>query len=130
MSLKPVYVFEGRRWLPLARAATLLATNTASIKRAISEQELDWRQLKPNSSTLLVAEDDVRRLGEKRAGAKKLTARRAKSGTRTASERKRSMLHVPDRRSMRSGAVFVRTWDPAPISLPISGGTEKESNKT
>ena len=32
MALKPVYLIEGQRWLPMAHAAALLGTNAATVR--------------------------------------------------------------------------------------------------
>jgi len=42
MPLKPSYAREGRRWLPISRAAELLSTNAAGIKKLMASGELEW----------------------------------------------------------------------------------------
>ena len=61
MALKPVYLIEEQWWLPIARAATLLGTNPASVRRWVGDGTLEWCQL-DHSMTLLVLERDVLRL--------------------------------------------------------------------
>lgn len=56
------YVIEGRRWLPIARAAKLLRTNAQAIRRLMGEGRLDWRQTRANSTKFAVAEDEVMKL--------------------------------------------------------------------
>lgn len=124
MARKPVYLVEGRRWMPEARARKLLATNAVTMKRLMGDGSLEWLQ-NPRGLALLVLEGDVLRLREERGVAAKEVARRADAPLRTADQRKASMRLVaaPTERlyPLRGPGVFDRTWDPSPWPLPISG---------
>lgn len=123
MPRKPVYLVEGRRWLPQARARALLAASAATVKRMMGDGSLEWIK-SPRGLALLVLEADVLRLRQERGAAASEAARRASAPLRTASQRKRSMRQVaaaPAGAGPRGPGVFERTWDPAPLPLPISG---------
>lgn len=125
MALKPVYVIDGRRWIPIARAATLLATGAATIKRLMADGALEWAQSSRGSRTLVVDEAGVLRLRQERGVAGKELKIRANASTRTAAERRASMRSaapaVGDDPPARSFGAFDRTWDPSPSVPPISG---------
>lgn len=53
------YDIEGRKWLPISRAAKLLGTNAQGVRKLMSEGALDWRQSRTNSMTLVVEEKGV-----------------------------------------------------------------------
>jgi hypothetical protein len=67
---KPRYELDGKAWLPITRAATLLKTNALGIRKLMSEGALDWRQTRANSRTFIVAEEDVLQLRKKLPPAK------------------------------------------------------------
>ncbi|MFB0873312.1 MULTISPECIES: hypothetical protein [unclassified Sphingobium] len=79
MAMMPVYVIDGARWVPLARAATMLATNIATIKTLMGGGQLDWCQRSPGSKTLFVREADLLRLRGERQTFKTEVKRRASS---------------------------------------------------
>jgi hypothetical protein len=121
MALKLSYTIDGRTWMPLSRAATLLATNVVGVKRLMGSGDIDWRQLRAGSTTLLVDEAAVLALRLSRGIPAKQRARENAAATRTAQARGRSMLATPPEAARRSSGAFVRTWDPAPANLPVSG---------
>lgn len=125
MPLKPVYLIDGRRWIPLGRAATLLATNTATVKRLMADGSLEWTQRAAGSTTLLVEEAGLLRLRTARGAAGKEREARATAATRTADRRGASMRRtIAPPGSGGSGTNFgilVPTWDPSPSVAPISG---------
>jgi hypothetical protein len=53
------YEIDGKRWLPLSRAAKLLGTNAQGVRKLMSEGRLDWQQSRANSMTLVVEEKGV-----------------------------------------------------------------------
>lgn len=124
MARKPVYLVEGRRWMPEARARQLIGTSAAGLKRLMGQGALEWIQ-NPRGLALLVLEDDVLRLRSERRVAAKQVAQRADAPLRTADQRRASMrattaLGVGGFPG-RGAGVFERTWDPAPLARPIAG---------
>lgn len=121
MALKPSYMIDGRTWMPVSRAAALLGTNTTGIKRLMGSGDLDWCQLRPGSTTFLIDEAAVfaRRLAEGTPARQR--ARSADAPIRTAQQRGRSTLAMPLESSRRSSDALIRTWDPSPVDLPVSG---------
>lgn len=121
MALKPSYTIDGRTWMPLSRAASLLGTNIAAVKRLMGSGDLDWCQLRPGSTTFLIDEAAVfaRRLAQGTPARQR--ARAADAPIRTAQQRGRSMLAVPPESGRRNSGALIRTWDPSPVELPISG---------
>ncbi len=128
MSVKSHYTIDGQRWLRIGAATTLLGTNGATIKKWMGDGTLEWRQLRDNSPTLLVSERDVLHLRANRDVARKETAKRAAAATRSADETGRSMRRTAPPSGYGSG-VFTRTWDPAPLPLPISGRDKPDPNR-
>lgn len=132
MARKPIYIIDGKRWMPEARARQLLATNAATMKRLMGDGSLEWTQ-NPRGLALLVVEADVLRLRQERGVVAKEVAARAQAPLRTADTRKRSMLKVaaPTERlyPLRGPGVFDKTWDPSPYALPISGREAKVRKK-
>src|SRR3546814_16571173 len=53
------YEIEGRGWLIASRAAALLGTNAAGIRKLMGDGTLEWRQARTNSSVLVVDERQV-----------------------------------------------------------------------
>lgn len=124
MALKPVYVIEKARWLPLVRAAEMLGTKPVNVKRWMGDGTLGWCQLRPNSKTLLVSECDVLLLRGKRDVVHSETAKRAKSATKSAAQTGKSQLRQPTINTARgSFDVFTPTWDPA-THLPLIPGRD------
>lgn len=128
MPAKSHYTIDGQRWLRIGAAIALLGTNGATIKKWMGDGTLEWRQLRDNSLTLLVSERDVLRLRATRDVASKETAKRAATATRSVDDAGRSMRQVAPSASHGSG-VFTRTWDPAPLPLPISGRAKPDPNR-
>jgi hypothetical protein len=132
MARKPVYLVEGRRWMPEARARQLIGTSPAGMKRLMGDGSLEWIQ-NPRGLALLVLEADVLRLREERGIAMKETGLRGAAALKTAQQRKASMRAVaaPGERlyPLRGPGVFDRTWDPSPQPLPISGRAPDEPDK-
>jgi hypothetical protein len=56
---KERYEIEGRQWVPISRAAELLATNAQGVRKLMAQGTLDWRQTRANSRTLVVDEQAV-----------------------------------------------------------------------
>lgn len=125
MPLKQSYEREGRRWLPISRAAQLLATNVVHIRKFMADGSLEWIQLRPGSKTLLVDQAKVFALRQELGAARKETARRAESATATASARRTSLKSAARVTPFGDGhgkpSVYDRTWDPSPYELPIAG---------
>ncbi len=131
MALKPSYVIDGRSWMPLSRAAALLGTNTAGVKRLMGSGDLDWCQLRAGSSTFVVDEAAVFALRLARGTAAKQRDRRNGAATDTAQRRNRSMLAtLPVAREKAAGSVFDLSWDPSPVELPISGREATPKSKS
>jgi hypothetical protein len=130
MALKPFYVLDGQRWLPIARAAALLGTNPATVKRWMGDGTLEWRQLRTNSKSLLASERDVLRLRGERKVVQRETEKRVTSATRSAAQAGRSQLYRAPASAGRPGFdVFTRTWDPAMQPLPVSGRDKPDPNR-
>lgn len=138
MALKPVYVIEGQRWLPLPRAAKMLATNMATIKRLMGDGTLEWRQLYEGWTTFVVEEAGIIRLRAERNTARTEVQRRTTASTRTARQRNMAQGYSERAASAENAAiwaakprlsVFDKTWDPSPYPLPISGRTPKPPEK-
>src|SRR3546814_18187178 len=55
------YEIEGRGWLIASRAAALLGTNAAGIRKLMGDGTLEWRQARTNSSVLVVDERQDRK---------------------------------------------------------------------
>lgn len=81
MAVKPVYLIGGLRWIPIAWAARLLATNGATIKKLMADGQLEWCQRSPGSMTLVVKEADLLRLRAERETFKTEVMRRAGSSS-------------------------------------------------
>jgi hypothetical protein len=73
------------------------------------------------AATLLVDEAAVLALRLSRGIPAKQRAPENVAATHTARARARSMLATPPDTARRSSGAFVRTWDPAPAELPVSG---------
>lgn len=125
MPLKSSYEREGRRWLPISRAAELLATNAARIKKLMASGELEWIPLRSGSKTFLVDQAKIFALRQEWHVARKETARRAQAATRSAKERGASLNSfsrpVPLGDGRGRPSVYERTWDPSPYEPPIAG---------
>ena len=67
---KTRYDIEGKFWIPIFRAATLLGTNAASVRKLMADCTLEWRQFRMNSKSFLVREDQVLSLRLDRLNAK------------------------------------------------------------
>lgn len=132
MARKPLYLVDGRRWMPEARARQLIGTSAAGLKRLMGDGSLEWIQ-NPRGLALLVLEDDVLRLRTERGTAAKQVAARSAAAVKTAAQRKASMrvIAAPGERHypLRGPGVFERTGDPSPIPMPISGRDPNERDK-
>lgn len=122
MALKPVYRFDGKRWMPIGRAAKLIGTNTATVKRMMGDGRLEWSQ-NPNGLALLVEESGVLALRQQRDTGLAEVRKRAAATLTTADRRGTSMAATePPRRSAVSGGgglgVFDKSWDPTPVARP------------
>lgn len=122
MALKPVYSFDGKRWMPIGRAAKLIGTNTATVKRMMGDGRLEWSQ-NPNGLALLVEETGVLALRQERGTGLAEVRKRAAATLTTADQRGTSMAATAaPRRSAVSGGgglgVFDKSWDPAPVVRP------------
>jgi hypothetical protein len=122
MPLKPVYTVDGRSWMPIGRAAKLIGTNTATVKRMMGDGRLEWRQ-NPNGLALLVEETGVLALRRERGTGLAEVRKRAAATLTTADQRGTSMAGTAaSRRSAVSGdgglGVFDKSWDPAPVARP------------
>lgn len=69
---KTRYEIDGRSWVRISRAAELLGTNAQGVRKLMTEGLLDWRQLRANSSTLLVDLTTVLNQRSERATVKSL----------------------------------------------------------
>ncbi len=121
MALKPVYPFDGKRWMPIGRAAKLIGTNTATVKRMMGDGRLEWSQ-NPRGLTLLVEESGVLALRRERGTGLAEVRKRAAATLTTADQRGTSMAATAaPRRSAVSGGgpgVFDKSWDPTPVARP------------
>lgn len=117
--------------MPETRARKLLAITSTTINRLMGDGSLEWRR-SPRGLSLLVLEADVLRVRQERGGVAREIARRANASLRTADQRGKSMRKVAARteRTLPPNGlgVFDRTWDPAPLPLPISGPDPKKRN--
>jgi len=123
---KPFHVIDGKRWIRISRAASLMGTSAAKIREMMGGGQLDWQQLRSGSTTFLVDEEAV--LLHCQAGRTELkaAAKRAKSNLPTARQRRTSQLDVPPESALRSSDIFVRTWDPSPGPGGFSGRQNKK----
>lgn len=122
MALKPVYTFDGKRWMPIGRAAKLIGTNTATVKRMMGDGRLEWSQ-NPRGLTLLVEETGVLALRRERGTGLAEVRKRAAATLTTADQRGTSMAATVERarRPAVSGGgpgVFDKSWDPTPVARP------------
>lgn len=130
MALKPVYVIEGKRWLPIVRAAALLGTNSAIIKKLMGDGILSWQQLRPNSKNLLASEPDVLRLRSELNVSRRETDKRARVATRSAVETGRAQIHhAPWPSRQGCFGVFSPTWEPSAVERPVSGREEAKPER-
>jgi hypothetical protein len=60
--MKDRYEIDGRFWIPVGRAARLIGTNAAGLKKLMADGTLDWTQSRANSRILVVDEEAVLRL--------------------------------------------------------------------
>ncbi|WP_395612111.1 hypothetical protein [Allosphingosinicella sp.] len=60
------YEIDGRRWIPISRAAKLLGTSTEGVRRMMGDGTLDWRQPRVNARRFVVDEEMVNQLRLKR----------------------------------------------------------------
>lgn len=67
---KDRYELDGRLWLSITRAASLLGTNAQGVRKLMGDGSLDWRQSRANSRTLVVEEKGVMALRASRPAAK------------------------------------------------------------
>ncbi|MGN6270454.1 MAG: hypothetical protein ACTHM0_11255 [Sphingomonas sp.] len=131
MPLKSIYVIDGARWMPIPRAAKLLMTNMATVKAMMADGRLQWCQVPSGAYTLLVAEADVLDQRQVRGTFPKEVARRAIAATQGASERDKALrlkgAAAPAGGNGRNLGVFVPTWDPAPLPLPVAGRSRRKN---
>ena len=63
---KTRYEIEGQGWFTISRAAKLLGTNALGLRKLMGEGLLEWRQVRTDSKTFVVAEDAVMELRRQR----------------------------------------------------------------
>lgn len=109
------YEIEGRGWLIASRAAALLGTNAAGIRKLMGDGTLEWRQARTNSSVLVVDERQVFDLRHERQ-------RWKKEGAFKPEPRVRQRKAPPP--SGKGYGVFERTWNPTGVQRPIKDRPE------